>query len=550
MLLKRHLFTPSKITKDILQLPTHELLQHLGYVKQTSSGLVNWLPLGLKTLRNVEEIIRRRMNEAGAEEVALSSLSQSTLWETTGRWGNSELFKLKDAKKKDYCLVPTCEEDITWLMNQYLTSYKDLPVVAYQIGRKYRDELRPRGGLLRGREFLMKDAYSFHVNSEDAVSTFEKMNASYNKIFTDLKVPFVSAVADSGDIGGDLSKEYHYIHESGEDTLFKCDSCGVVSNEEKAGSLPIERGQHFGDVDVKYALNKDNDALLCFYYPRDRQFNWNLAVQSMDSDVDVKTKTMKNDDVIKMFHEKNDDPMFASIVRIMDVRLNSRSNFPDFPLTTYLKNNFSQLQDDSIVNAIEGEICECCEDGKLESFKSIEVGHTFYLGKKYSTSLNATVRKQDNSEVIMEMGCYGIGVSRLVGAIAQVTRDEFGLRWPNSVSPYKVSICSNDQTTEQAALVKSLLNLEPFTNFDSKTNLGARIQKSHILGIPIAIIVGQKSWPNVELEVRGAFQSSEWEQTYNSQKSSLKWTHIPNSNKHYVHHQHLNAVIEILLNEL
>lgn len=203
MLFRRFLFTPSKITNDILQLPTHELLQQLGYVKQASSGVLHWLPLGLKTLRNIEGIIRRRMDESGAHEVSLSSLSQRSLWETTGRWSNTELFKLKDAKKKDYCLVPTCEEEITWLMNSYLTSYKDLPIIAYQITRKYRDELRPRGGLLRGREFLMKDAYSFHLNSEDAVSTFERVNATYDKIFTDIGVPFVSAVADSGDIGGD-----------------------------------------------------------------------------------------------------------------------------------------------------------------------------------------------------------------------------------------------------------------------------------------------------------------------------------------------------------
>ncbi|CAG99934.1 putative proline--tRNA ligase AIM10 [Kluyveromyces lactis] len=549
MLFRRFLFTPSKITNDILQLPTHELLQQLGYVKQASSGVLHWLPLGLKTLRNIEGIIRRRMDESGAHEVSLSSLSQRSLWETTGRWSNTELFKLKDAKKKDYCLVPTCEEEITWLMNSYLTSYKDLPIIAYQITRKYRDELRPRGGLLRGREFLMKDAYSFHLNSEDAVSTFERVNATYDKIFTDIGVPFVSAVADSGDIGGDLSKEYHFIHESGEDTLFRCNSCEAVSNIEKCGSYPVESKEYLGDVSVKYALNEENDTLVCLYYPASRHLNWNLALEAVDNDLEPQTRYMTNEEVLAKFTE-NYDPMFNGIIRVMDVRLNSRSNFPDFPLKSYLKNNFAQLNDYSIVDVEEGEICAQCEEGELESAKSIEVGHTFYLGKKYSKALNATFRQQDNSDVVMEMGCYGIGVSRLIGAIAQVTRDPKGLRWPSSVSPYKVSVCASDKSVDQLNKVKALLDYKPYTDFDAKTSIGAKIQQSHALGIPIAIVVGPKSWPNVEIEVRGNFRSKNWETSYEKLHSQLGWEYNQESGKHFVLHENANDVVNILLKDL
>lgn len=489
------------------------------------------------------------MNESGAHEVSLSSLSQRSLWETTGRWSNTELFKLKDAKKKDYCLVPTCEEEITWLMKHYLTSHKDLPTIAYQITRKYRDELRPRGGLLRGREFLMKDAYSFHLNSDDAVSTFENMNATYDKIFSDIGVPFVSAVADSGDIGGDLSKEYHFIHESGEDTLYQCSSCKAVSNVEKCGSYPQESNQYLGDVSVKYALNQDNDTLVCLYYPANRQFSWNLALEALDNDIEPKTKEMTNEAVLSKFTEDY-DPIFNGITRVMDVRLNSRSNFPDFPLKSYLKNNFAQLNDYSIVDAEEGEICASCEEGELESAKSIEVGHTFYLGKKYSQAMNATVRQQDNSDVVMEMGCYGIGVSRLVGAIAQVTRDEKGLKWPSSVSPYKVSLCANEKSLEQLEEVRTHLQLEPFTQFDAKATIGARIQQSHSLGIPIAIIVGPKSWPNVEMEVRADFKSNNWETDYKKLHTELKWEYNPESQKHFVHNTKVNDVANILLKDL
>lgn len=550
MIFKRSLFTPSKITSEILQLPTHDLLQQLGYVKQASSGVLHWLPLGLKTLRNIENIIRKRMDQSGAHEVSLSSLSQRALWETTGRWSNTELFKLKDAKKKDYCLVPTCEEEITWLMKNYLTSYKDLPTITYQISRKYRDELRPRGGLLRGREFLMKDAYSFHLNSKDAVETFDKVNLTYNKIFSDIGIPLVSAVADSGDIGGDLSKEYHFIHESGEDTLLQCPSCKSVSNVEKCESYPEEANQHLGDVSVKYALNMENDTLVCMYYPANRTLNWNLALEAMDRDLDPQTREMSNEDVLSKF-SSNNDPMFSGIIRIMDVRLNSRSNFPDFPLKSYLKINFSQLNDYSIVDAEEGEICAQCEEGHLKSANSIEVGHTFYLGKKYSEKLNATVRQQDNSDVVVEMGCYGIGVSRLVGAIAQVTRDSQGLRWPASISPYKVSLCCNEKKSpEEMKQVLDTLKLEPYTQFDPKTSLGGRIQQSHALGIPMAIIVGHKSWPKIEIEVRAQYKNDSWEESYGDLQSKLDWQYDPATNKHFVDYHNINDVVNILLKSL
>ena len=187
----------------------------------------------------------------------------------------------------------------------------------------------------------------------------------------------------------------------------------------------------------------------------------------------------------------------------------------------------------------------------MESAKSIEVGHTFYLGKKYSQALNATVRQQDNSNTVIEMGCYGIGVSRLVGAIAQVTRDSKGLRWPSSVSPYKISICSNEKSKDEVEKVKQVLaTYEPYMDFDSKTNIGSRIQQSHVLGIPIAIIVGPKSWPRVEIEVRGQFHGKDWEQAYSDHHESLQWEFDATLNKHYVHHENVDRIIGLLLNDL
>ncbi|GCF00477.1 hypothetical protein ZYGM_003249 [Zygosaccharomyces mellis] len=552
-----HLFQPKFALDDgIKSIPTHELFQTLGFIKQSQSGLVHWLPMGLRTLNKVESIIRHRMNEDGdALEVSLSALSPRSLWKKTHRWSGNELFKLKDAKKADYCLTPTCEEDITNLMNEYITSYRDMPITVYQITRKYRDELRPRGGLLRGREFLMKDAYSFASNEEEALQIFQKINTVYNKIFQDLKIPFVSAWADTGDIGGDLSREYHYLHENGEDTLLTCDSCGNVSNVEKCESFPEEVGLHSGDVSVKYALSKDHNTLVCFYYPSNRQLSWNLAMDSVEGDVDVALKNESNETVLKTFERPEDEIMFSKVFRVMDCRINSRSNFPDFPLTKYLKSNFGQLNEVSLVAAETGELCASCEEGHLYGNASIEVGHTFHLGTKYSEPMESKFTdRNNNSNSIPQMGCYGIGISRLVGAIAEVTRDSKGFKWPSNISPYSISICGkNEQLVQETR--RKITSQDVFFQFSPKLGLGARIKLSHALGIPLAIIVGPKSWPKVEIEVRGQRWGAgeTWKQAYELHNREYDWQIISsgdNTEKHLVPIEYLTEVCNFLLRDL
>lgn len=547
-------FQPKAVLDNIIKgTATHELFQELGFLKQSHSGLVHWLPAGLRSLNKVEGIVRRRMNQDGdAMEISLSTLSPRFLWEKTNRWSGKELFKLKDAKKSEYCLTPTCEEDITTLMKSYINSYKDMPLTVYQITRKYRDELRPRGGILRGREFLMKDAYSFASTEQEAMQIFQKMNTVYDKIFQDLKVPFVSAWADTGDIGGDLSKEYHYLHEGGEDTLMICDHCNETSNVEKCESFPEEVGLHNGDVSVQYALSKDHNTLMCFYYPKDRQFNWNMAISTVDGDVDFELKYVGNDNVLQAFQRPDDEIMFARILRVMDCRLNSRSNFPDFPLTKFLKNNFGQLDEVSIVAAEQGEICGSCEEGHLHAHRSIEVGHTFHLGTKYSGPLGAKFTDRDNnSNAIMQMGCYGVGISRLVGAIAEVTRDEQGFRWPSSVAPYLVSICGKDEKLVDE-VAQRIGSEEVLTNFNPKLGLGARIKLSHAMGVPLAVIVGPNNWPKVEIEIRGKrWASNSWREQFESLKDAYDWQIVSSApEKHLIPVKNLARVIEILLADL
>lgn len=552
------MYQTKNLTKHAIKTSsTHDLLQSLGYVKQTQSGLVHWLPLGLRTLNKISDIVKHRMEvNAHAQQVSLSLISPKSLWINTGRWSNSELFKLKDSKGSEYCLAPTCEEEITTLIGSYVSSYKDLPLTVYQIGRKYRDEKRPRGGLLRGREFLMKDAYSFDVNKQDAVKTFEAMNETYNLIFQDLKVPFVSAWADSGDIGGDMSKEYHYLHETGEDTVLACNACNLVSNVEKCSSYPQEDHLHCGEVAVRYALNPNRDTLICLYYPENRNLNWNLVLAALDGEVDSSLREVSNEKVLELFRgdKSEEDIMFSGVLRVMDCRLNSRSNYPDFPLTQYLKSNFSQLNDVSIVDAEEGEICGGCEEGQLKGERSIEVGHTFYLGQKYSMPLGAKFTTQNNTEEFCEMGCYGIGVSRLVAAIAQVTRDELGLRWPKSVAPYEISICAakQDALLEEVETLLSGYKREIWTNKDEKAGLGRKIATSHSLGIPLCVIVGPKSWPYVELEVRAPYMGNAWREQFTRHSDAWNWTvqELDDMTKHRVHKDHLKDVVGVILTDM
>ncbi|CAI4061269.1 hypothetical protein SUVZ_05G1660 [Saccharomyces uvarum] len=564
-----HIFHPKSLSRNTLKSETtQELLQTLGFIRRSQAGLFQWLPLGLRSLNKLTGTIRNRMdNDCEAVEVSLSAISSKSLWQTTGRWTNSELFKFKDSKGKQYCLTATCEEDITDLMKNYITSYKDMPITVYQMTRKYRDELRPRGGLLRGREFLMKDAYSFASTKEDAFASFQKLDETYNKIFKDLKIPFVSAWADSGDIGGEFSKEFHLIHESGEDTLMSCEDCGDISTLDMSQSFPAKDGQYLGDVDCKYALTKDHSTLVCLYYPKNRQLNWNLALNIMDKDIDLTLRDKPNDHVLEVYQNDNEDIMFSKILRVMDCRLNSKSNFPDFPLKDYLKNNFGQIDDVSIVDAQADEICGKCEKGNLQSFKSIEVGHIFLLGDKYSKPLNVKfVDKENKNDTFVHMGCYGIGVSRLIGAVAELGRDANGFRWPAIMAPYKVSICAGPGNEENLQRIKDIRSKllevssintqnDMLDQFNEKLGIGARIKLSHAMGIPLCVIAGPKSWPNVEVEVRGIRWGKEdqWKTELEKKTQELSWKCTENEDgieKHIVPIEHLAEVVDILLKDM
>lgn len=538
---------------NLMDVPTHELFTKFGFISHPKPGLVHWLPMGLAVSKNVSQIIHRRMQEASAEEINLSLLSSSELWKNTGRWDNTELYKLKDSSRNDFCLVATCEEEITKLVANNLNSYKNMPLLYYQINEKFRDEKRPRSGLLRGREFTMKDAYSFDVSEEAAMQTYNKMVDTYYKIFEDLRIPFVKADADTGDIGGSLSHEWLYLHNVGEDTLFTCDECGNSSNIEKTLSFP-EDVDDFIDASVQYFITTDNNTLVCAYYPKDRQLQPGFIKEEVP---DLNLNVTDQDAILKEFSHE-DTLISKKIIRIMDSRLNLKANLPDFPIRFINRSLITTLTDVPIVSATEYEICAQCEDGHLKLHKAIEVAHTFYLGDRYSKPLKCEVGvpNEDGRQQISNvfMGCYGIGISRIIAAIGEINKDSDGFRWPSVIAPWNATIVQSPKFDDaKGSQFYGLLNDASISykrDDRPKIGLGKKIKQSHMIGIPLSIILGNQ-FPLVEIEIRGKRYSDNlhWKKPY--ENKDFQWEVITDSDgndiKHLVHIDGVVLVINSLL---
>lgn len=538
-----------KYSNDI---PTHELLTKLGFINYPRSGLVNWSKSGLLIQNKISSIIRSRMDEIDFEELSLSLISYKKLWQDTGRWDkSSEIFKLVG---DEYLLVPTAEEEITEYVNKNLESYKQLPILVYQINPKFRNEKRPRGGLLRGKEFLMKDAYSFDLDEARAMETYEKVVGAYHKIFGDLRIPYVKAQADSGDIGGSLSHEWHYLNETGEDTVFKCDSCSHTSNVEKTLSYPKDVDE-LADISVKYFITEDKSTLICAYYPTNRILEPKF-IQNEIPDLDL--NETNQEEILKEFET---DDLSKRIIRVMDSRLSSRSRFPDFPIGFINRSLITTLTDIPIVLAEEGEICAQCEDGEISATNAIEVGHTFYLGEKYSKPLNCKidVPTPDGSmqQQTISMGCYGIGISRIIAAIAQINRDSKGLNWPRIIAPWELTVVEVGKDEERSKEVFKLLNHAKidYRLDDRNESMGKKLKQSNLMGIPLSIILG-KHYPIVEIEVRGKKYQHTWKHAFEKHKDEFDWkVEYDGDNdsidmKHYVHKDGLTTVVNSLLNDM
>lgn len=540
---------PNLNIKQLNKLSTTEILSKTGFIAQPNAGLTHWLPLGEEVLKNVSGIIHKHHKESGCVEVSLSSLSHSSLWDKTNRWQNKELFKVGE-----FCLAATAEEEITSLMTPFLNSYKKLPFIGYQLTRKYRNEKRSRGGLLRGREFYMKDAYSFDSNVENALVSFNMINGVYEKIFNDLRLPWVKANADSGDIGGDLSYEWHIISDVGEDTVVKCDNCGSCGNVERVKIIQDEKQFVADESDVEYYLNGDKE-LICIYFPKGRKLSLKFVKEEDLVDIDEKLGSGQTAlDTFRAINEDNDNLM--TIYRVIDFGVGPGSKMPDLPVP-FSKNSMITFQNLNITEAQEGDVCSGCEEGHLKEMKGVEVGHTFYLGTKYSVPLDAEFVDSDGVKKPFEMGCYGIGVSRIVGVIAEILRDEQGLRWPANIAPLQVSCISsnNDFSRDDSKLLIENLNKSEvkFEIDDSEDiGFGKKLAKSKMLGIPLQVIIG-KSLPLIEIEVRGVFFGDSHKKIMEDKKGEWNWnvsTTKQGIEKHTVDVAYADHAIRALLNDM
>lgn len=516
-----------------------KLLVKSGMIKKVGNGIYAKLPLGEKTAKNIENIVRKYMNEAGASELRMPSLLPMDYFEKTGRknaFGES-MFKLNDRYNRDYALGPTHEELFTIISMAKVKSYKDTHFTIYQIGPKYRDEVRPRLGLIRTREFTMKDAYSFDKDYEGLDESYNKMFEAYHKIFKELGLNYTVVKADTGAMGGLLSEEFHAITDIGEDTLVLCDKCDYSSNlevsehisnnveneEEKELELvatpekeTINEVSEYLNLDitktVKAMLMNVDGELVVFFIRGDRELNENKVLKLLKAN----EIGFADDELIAT---SNAVPGFTGPIGlnakvVIDNEVLNMKNFccgGNKEGFHYINANIKDLKYDlsgDIVNVKEGDTCPKC-GGKLTFKKGIEVGNTFKLGTKYAESLGLNYLGDDNKLHPVIMGSYGIGIERIISAIVEQNNDEKGIIWPINVAPYKVAIVvinPKDEMQSKAGeeLYSKLNSLGIDTLIDDREErAGVKFNDIDLIGIPIRITIGKKITENmVEIKLR------------------------------------------------
>lgn len=545
----RYLIATLKETPADAEVISHQLMLRAGMVRKLASGLYNWLPLGLRVLQKVENIVREEMNKSGALEVSMPVVQPAELWEESGRWGQfgPELLRMQDRHERPFCLGPTHEEVITDIARNELSSYKQLPINFYQIQTKFRDERRPRFGVMRAREFLMKDAYSFHVTDESLKETYQLMHQTYCNIFDRINLEYRPVEADTGAIGGSESHEFHVLAESGEDAIAFSSESDYAANVEKAEALapaatdptPEETasgetaahgmhevatpGQHaieelseFLDTGpatiakTLVVLAEENEAgeqgLVALVLRGDHQLN-ELKAEKLSGV--AAPLTFASEEQVRS--ELGCDvgsigPVNLPIPTIVD---RSAALLSDFVCGAN-KNGFHLLsvnwgrdveasRVEDIRNVVAGDPSP---DGKgtLEIKRGIEVGHIFQLGKKYSEAMNARVLDENGKERAMTMGCYGIGVSRIVAAAIEQNHDEKGIIWPESIAPFQVAIVPINMQKSPAVgeecerLYEQLQSrgYEVLFMDDPKARLGATLADIELVGIPHRVVIGER----------------------------------------------------------
>ncbi|WP_234123389.1 proline--tRNA ligase [Clostridium hydrogenum] len=513
------------------EIESHKLMLRSGMIRKMASGVYNYMPLGLKVLKKVENIVREEMNNAGAQEFLASALLPSELWKESGRWEvfGPEMFKLKDRNEREFCLGPTHEEVFTELARNEIKSYKQLPLNLYQIQTKYRDERRPRFGMIRSREFVMKDAYSFDKDYEGLDIAYDKMYEAYTKIFKRCNVECKAVAADSGAMGGSGSAEFMVKSEIGEDDVAFCKECDYAANVEKAPSTPEkaekEELKELAKVETPHA--KTIEDLVKFFNTDAKKFAKTIIYKADDKvvavmvrgDREVNETKVKNAVGAPVEFDLADEKTVkeatgAAIGFAGPVGLKADYLFVDNEViymynfivganeTGYHLSNVNYGRDfegtaGDYRNAVEGEKCPKC--GKeLTIARGIEVGHIFKLGTKYSEAMGANFVDENGENKPLIMGCYGIGINRTMAAIIEQHHDENGIVWPISVAPYEVvvvpAVFKSEEQMKAAEKIYNELKAEGVDVLldDRNERTGVKFKDADLIGIPMRITVGKK----------------------------------------------------------
>jgi prolyl-tRNA synthetase len=540
-----HLRT-SKETPADAEIISHKLMLKAGMLRKLAAGLYTWSPLGLRVLRKVENIVREEMNAAGAIELLMPTIQPKELWEETGRWQKfgPQLLKIKDRKEAEYCYAPTAEEVITDFARQELASYKQLPVNFYQVQTKFRDEIRPRFGVMRAREFLMKDAYSFHIDDADLQREYRNMSEAYSRIFTRLGLKFRAVQADSGAIGGDASQEFHVLADSGEDAIAFSTGSGYAANVETAmAAAPGARavaGEPMRKVDTPTQKTCEDVATL-MEIPLQRTVK-SIALMG-DAATGFVLALVRGDHVVN-------EIKLAKLPGLGDYRLATEAEIrehlgsePGFLGPLSPKKSIHVVADrevaamaDFVVGANESGFHiagvnwgrdlpepalvadirnvvagDAAPDGKgeLQLARGIEVGHVFQLGRKYAEAMQCTVLDADGKATVLAMGCYGIGVSRIVAAAIEQNHDDAGILWPAAMAPWQVAVCminpKNDPAVVAAAdALYRELNAAGIDSVldDRGLRPGSMFADIELIGIPHRVVVSERGLAAGSFEYR------------------------------------------------
>lgn len=536
-----YLFTTREVPSDA-EVLSHQLMVRSGMIKKVAAGIYSYLPIGWRSIRKLEAIVRREMDAAGAVELALPLVQPAELWQETGRWEQYGhlLLRMRDRAERDFCFAPTAEEVVTDIVRREVSSYRQLPFNLYQIGVKFRDEIRPRFGLMRGREFLMKDAYSFHASEESLDETYRAMERAYRRVFEACRLEYTVVEAESGEIGGSASNEFMVLAETGEDAVVRDPATGYAANVEKAVCAPLPPapalgtqaleevatpGQHtvaevaeFLGVDprqiVKTLLYESDLGPVAALVRGDREIN------------EIKLKNVLGAEWLELAGEETvrrlsgAPPGFAGPlglpeeVRIVaDRSLEGLQGFvcgankADAHLVGVRLGRDLDLAEVHDLLLVRGGDPSPRGEGALELFRGIEVGHIFKLGAKYSRSMGATYADETGAEHPMVMGCYGLGIGRTVAAAIEQNHDEGGIVWPRPLAPFEVLLMAlnpNDAAVREAAdrIYGELRERGADVLYDDRDERpGVKFNDADLLGVPVRIVVGGRSLAEGKVEV-------------------------------------------------